>query len=102
MKRVIVRYRVKADRVADNERYIRAVFEELERTAPAGLRYASFKLDDGVSFLHFASIETADESNPLLAIAAFKEFTAQIKDRCDEPPSTTVVHTIGSYRVVES
>jgi len=102
MKRVMVRYRVKADRAADNERYVRAVFAELERTRPAGLRYATFKLDDGVSFVHLASIETADGSNPLLAVSAFKEFSAQIKERCDEPPVTTTLHEVGNYRVFES
>jgi len=102
MKRVMVRYRVKPDRAADNERYIRGVFAELERTKPVGLRYASFKLDDGVSFVHIASIETADDSNPLLAVSAFKEFTAQIKERCDEPPVTTNLHEVGSYRLFDT
>jgi hypothetical protein len=99
MQRVMVRYRVKSDRAADNERLIGAVFAELERSKPAGLRYASFKLDDGVSFVHLASVETADGSNPLVALAAFKEFTAQIKDRCEEPPVTTTLHEVGSYRL---
>jgi hypothetical protein len=96
MRRVMVQYKVKADRAAENERYIQAVFAQLEREKPAGLRYASFKLDDGVGFVHIASVETAE--NPLAALAAFKEFTAQIKDRCDEPPVTTTLNEIGSYR----
>jgi hypothetical protein len=99
MKRVMVRYRVKADQAADNERFIQAVFAELERDKPAGLRYASFKLEDGVSFVHIASIETADGTNPLLAQPAFKEFSAKIKDRCEEPPVTANLSEVGSYRV---
>jgi hypothetical protein len=100
MKRVMVRYTVKAERASENERYIQAVFAQLERDKPAGLRYASFKLDDGVSFVHLASVETADGSNPLLALAAFKEFTAQIKDRCEGPPVTVDLHEVGSYRLL--
>ena len=99
MRRVMVRYKVKPDRAAENEGYIKAVFEQLERDRPAGLRYASFKLDDGTSFVHIASTETTDGSNPLLAVEPFKAFVAQIKDRCDEPPVTTNLHEIGSYRV---
>lgn len=99
MKRVMVRYRVKADQAADNERYIGAVFAELEREQPAGLRYASFKLADGASFVHIASIETTDGSHPLTALPSFKEFTARIKDRCDEPPVTVELHDIGIYRL---
>lgn len=48
MKRMLVRYKAKADRAAENEQYIAKVFEQLRQTRPSGLRYASFKLDDGV------------------------------------------------------
>ena len=49
MRRVMVRYKVKPDQVEANEELVRAVYEELDRTSPAGLRYATFKLADGVS-----------------------------------------------------
>jgi hypothetical protein len=99
MKRVMIRYRVRADQAADNERYIQAVFAELDREKPAGLRYASFKLADGVSFVHIASVETADGSNPLTALPTFKEFTARIKERCEEQPVTVELHEVGAYRL---
>lgn len=99
MKRILVRYRVKAERAAENRRYVEAVFAELARTAPAGLRYATFVLDDGVSFLHVASIETADGANPLLAVAAFQEFAAGIRDRCEEPPVTSTLTEVGTFRM---
>ena len=60
MRRVMVRYKVKADHLAPNEELVRAVYDELQRTQPAGLRYVTFQLDDGVSFVHLASIETED------------------------------------------
>jgi hypothetical protein len=96
MKTVMVRYRVKAERAAENEEYIRAVFAELERSRPAGLEYASFEQEDGVSFVHIASIEGTD--NPLLALDAFRKFTAQIRDRCEEPPVSLELRPIGAYR----
>jgi hypothetical protein len=102
MKRVMVKYKVKPDRAAENERYVKAVYAQLERDRPAGLRYATFKLDDGLSFVHIASIETADGNNPLPALEAFKEFAAQIKDRCDEPPVTIPLNELGSYRFFAS
>ena len=101
MKRVMVRYKVKPDKAGENEAFIKKVFEELEATGPDGLRYASFKLADGVSFVHIASIETADGSNPLQATAAFKTFQENIKDRCDEPPAAVELDAIGSYRMLE-
>jgi hypothetical protein len=87
--------------VADNERLIREVFAELERAKPPGLRYASFELGDGQSFVHIASIETTDGANPLAALAPFKAFTEAIADRCDEPPVTTQLDEIGSYRLFD-
>jgi hypothetical protein len=99
MKRVMVRYKVKADRAAENESYITKVFEQLKSESPPGLRYASFKLDDGVSFVHIASIETTDGSNPLGEQSAFKAFTAEIKDRCEEPPVAANLTEVGSYQL---
>jgi hypothetical protein len=100
MKRVMVRYTVKPECADDNARRIREVFAQLEREQPAGIRYASFRLGDGVSFVHVASIETADGANPLTALAAFKEFAGTIKDRCVEPPVTVELEEIGSYRIL--
>jgi hypothetical protein len=102
MKRMMVRYKVKADRVAENERYVVGVFEQLNRQKPPGLRYATFKLDDGVSFMHIVSLESADGSNPLSELPAFKAFTADIRDRCDEPPVAVDLQLVGSYEVLGS
>ena len=99
MRRVMVRYKVKPDRVEENERYIRAVFDELKAGAPDGVRYASFKLDDGASFMHFASLE--GDGNPLQELSAFKAFTADIGARCDEPPVVVDLSEIGSYRLLD-
>jgi hypothetical protein len=99
MKQVMVRYKVKPDRVEENEALVRAVYEELQRTQPADLRYATFRLDDGVSFVHVASVETEDGRNPLSDVTAFKEFTANARDRCDEPPVTSELREIGSYNL---
>lgn len=98
MKRVLVRYKVKVDRAAENEAFVKKVFEELTQSTPRGIRYATFKLDDGVSFVHLASIETEDGNNPLGETAAFKAFQAEIKDRCEEPPVAVDLNEIGSYR----
>jgi hypothetical protein len=78
---------------------VRRVYEELDRTAPAGLHYATFIQEDGVSFVHVASIETADGRNPLMDVAAFRAFQQDIGDRCDEPPAPVGLREIGSYRL---
>ena len=93
----MVRYKCKADRADENAGYIKKVFEELESSTPDGMRYASFCLEDGVSFVHIASIEA--EENPMMQVAAFKAFIENIKDRCEEPPVQTVLNEIGTYRL---
>ena len=98
MRKVMVRYRVKPERAAENERYIQKVFDELAQLRPSGLHYASFKLDDGVSFMHIASMETPDGRNPLTELAAFKAFSAGIEERCEEPPAFTNLNEVGSYK----
>lgn len=102
MKRVLVRYKVKADRAKENTEFIQNVFTELKQNSPEGLRYASFKLEDGVSFVHIASIETESGKNPLAETEAFKNFQANIKDRCEEPPVAVDLNEIGSYRFFET
>jgi len=97
VKRLMVRYKVKADRADENIGYVRAVYEQLARERPARLRYATFKLDDGVSFVHIVSQETEDDASPLTGLATFKTFIAEIGDRCEEPPVATPLHEIGSY-----
>ncbi len=99
MRRVMVRYRVKPDRVAENEELVRAVYDELDRTRPAGLRYATFQLDDGVSFVHLASTETEDGHNPLSEVAAFQRFQEKVRDRCEEAPVVAELREIGSFRL---
>ncbi|HET6171548.1 MAG TPA: hypothetical protein VFD90_03010 [Gaiellales bacterium] len=97
MGKVVVRYKVKPERVEENERLVERVYAELAESAPAGLRYATFRLDDGVSFVHIASIDTEDGSNPLRGIQAFAEFGRDIAERCDEPPVAQDSQLVGSY-----
>jgi hypothetical protein len=100
MGRVIVRYRVKPDQVEPNEELVRAVYEELHRAGPPGLRYATFKLEDGVTFVHLAEWEKGE--SPLPKVPAFQEFNRGIADRCDEPPQVLKATEIGSFRFRET
>ncbi len=97
MQGVMVRYRTEADRGDDNQALVEAVFAELAETRPEGLRYATFRLDDGVTFVHIAFVDTPDGSNPLGETAAFAEFQRDIVERCDDPPAPTPVTVVGSY-----
>ena len=90
----MVRYRVKADR-AEEQRGARARASTRSwrrRVRRTALR--DFKLEDGVSFVHIASVEGP---NPLQELAAFQRFQEGIGSRCDEAPVTAQLEEVGSY-----
>lgn len=94
MRHVVVRYKLKADRVTEHEGLLARVFAQLQDEKPEGLRYEAWKLADGVSFVHLARVSVP--GNPLVALSAFKAFTADVADRCVDPPVSsdgTVAHS---------
>lgn len=99
MKQVMIRYRVKPDRVTENQRLVEAVYAELGAKRPDGIRYATFLLEDGVTFIHLFSNERADGKNPLGETDAFKAFQAGLGDRCVEGPKPVDIREVGSYRM---
>jgi len=96
MNTVMVRYKTSEAQADANEALVRAVFEELRSRAPRGLRYASYRLPDRVTFVHIATVETTGE-HPLTSLPSFKAFQKEIKDRCVEPPVVTEISAVGSY-----
>ena len=95
MKQVIVRYRVKPERVAEHEDLVRAVLAQFAAEQPDGVGYAAFKLDDGVTFAHVAAL---DDGFELRQVEAFRRFRENLEERCDEPPVVTELTEVGSYR----
>jgi hypothetical protein len=92
-RRVIVRYRVKPDQAERNEELVRAVYEDLHRANPAGLRYATFRLEDGVTFVHVAE----GDGSVLGTLETFQACLADITERCDEPPVAMQASEVGSF-----
>ena len=91
----VIRYRTKPEHADENERLVRGVFAELAAENPAGLRYATFRLADGVSFVHVAV--TDGDVNPLTSSPAFAAFQADIGQRCDEGPAPSDATVIGNF-----
>jgi len=87
---VVVRYRTRPDTADDNERLIKAVFEELAAVRPGGIRYFTVRLDE-TTFVHTAVFDSLDD------LPTFQTFTSGIRDRCEEPPAPTTGRLVGSY-----
>src|SRR6185369_11797767 len=99
MKKMMIQYKVTPELAAENQRYIEGVFEALHATAPQGVRYVTFKGEDGVSFTHIVSLETENDENPIPQLPAFQAFQAEIGERCADGPVSMVIEEVGSYRV---
>ena len=93
---VIVRYQTRPEAAEENQRLVERVYAELARDDPGGLRYATFRLADGVTFVHVSIVE--GDVNPLPRTAAFAEFQREIGDRCVAPPEPAPATLVGSYR----
>ena len=100
MPSVVVRYKTKPERADENQRLVEKVFAELDEMGATGFAYASFRLEDGVSFVHVVIEEEGDGSVSLADVPAFKQFTAGIADRCDEQPVAMGATVVGAHRMV--
>jgi hypothetical protein len=96
VRTIVVRYRTKPDRADENQKLIERVFEELNERVPDGFGYASFRLEDGVSFVHVV-VERSEGTISLNDIGAFREFVAGVEERCDELPVAQQATVVGSY-----
>jgi hypothetical protein len=97
MSTTIVRSTTRPEHADENQALVERVFADLAAGHPAGLAYASFRLADGVSFVHVATVDTEDGSNPLTATPAFAEFLRGIAERCQNPPVASEAVLVGSY-----
>ena len=96
MKTVMVRYTTQPDYAEQNAARVRAVFDELRAREPAQFRYHTYRLEDGASFVHIATLD-GDGDNPLFSIRAFEEFQKALKGRCVEPPVVTELTPVDGY-----
>jgi hypothetical protein len=95
-KTMVVRYQTRPDAAEENQRLVEQVFAQLANEDPGGLRYATFRLDDGVSFIHVAITE--GDSSPLQQLSAFKQFSSTIGERVVDRPAGSGATVVGSYR----
>ena len=98
MRNVVVRYTTRPEAASENQALVEKVFQDLHASEPDGLRYATFRLDDGVTFVHVARIDTANGVNPLAGLSAFVDFSRDIEDRCEQPPVAQGATVVGAYR----
>ena len=91
----LIRYRVKPEKIEENQRLIEDVFRELHAKSPKDARYLVLKLSDG-TFCHL--IEDTTKTIPNLdAFAAFRRGGEE--RRLDEPQQSEAT-IVGNYRML--
>lgn len=95
---MMVRARVEADSVDEIEAAGSKVFSALYRERVQGIRYATCRLPDGVTYLNLLQLDDGIR-NPLPALPEGKEFQANLNRWLAEPATSESLTVIGSYRL---
>jgi len=98
MSVLMIRAKVEPTMVAEVEKAATSMFAAIEAAQPDGVRYASCRLPDGVTFVALLALDKGID-NPLEAIDEFRAFQASLKGWLAEPPSAEPLQIIGSYQL---
>ncbi len=86
MKSVKVQYTVKAEYAETNKGNIRQVMSDLRELAHPGIKYSSFILEDGKTFLHFGMYADQEALEVVNNLPSFQSFREQLKTSQPETP----------------
>lgn len=97
-KRLVTRYATRSPEAADeNERRVKAVFEELDAAKPGNVSYLVLRLADG-SFVHVSFHDHGDdEVNPIASTPAFARFQDGHGDRREGGVDQQTATLVGAY-----
>jgi hypothetical protein len=96
----LIQYRVKADRIAENEQLVRAVFTELRERRVTGVHYTVLRQEDG-TFTHLVAADAGGTTAPLTSLPSFQRFQADVKARCAVLPSVNPVQVLGNHGMLD-
>ena len=97
MSVLMVRAKVKPEHVQELDVAAERMFAAIEKLAPEGIRYASGRLPDGVTYVALLQVNDGVE-NPLPALPEFQAFQAGLQSWVSEPPAAEPLAIVGSYR----
>ena len=99
MKITRIQYTVPSGFAEQNKQNIAGVMQELRSLNHPGIRYSSYVLDDGKSFMHFVIYKDDDEAgkNVISNLQSFKHFQSELKASNPEiPPKFEDLTLVGS------
>jgi quinol monooxygenase YgiN len=78
MKIVRVQYTTTQQYAARNQENIRQVVNELRAINHPGIKYSTYLLPDGKTFMHFDQFENEEAHQVLQALESFKKFAVEL------------------------
>ena len=93
---LLIQYRVRADKVAEQEAAIREFVAAVKAQADPGYRYTVYRKEDGVSFVHHAWMADEAAKQRFQGQPHFKPFAEGLKARAEEGPSVTSLDRLAS------
>ena len=96
MNIMTIRTKVNPASVSDVEAAVGGFFAALDREQPAGIRYTSCRLGDGVTYLTLLELDDGVD-NPLPRLPEFTEFQNDIKEWAAAPPEAEQFTVVASY-----
>ena len=97
MNVLMIRSKVQATHVAETDAAVKRVFAALDREQPQGIRYASCRLPDGMTYVIVLALDEGVD-NPLPALPEFRAFQEGLEQWLAGPPLSESLTVIGSYR----
>ena len=86
MKAVKVQYTVKAEYAETNKANIRQVMADLQELSNPGIKYSTFVLEDGKTFVHFGIYSDQEALDVVNNLPSFQTFREQLKASGPEAP----------------
>jgi len=78
MKIVRVQYTTSKEFAAINKENIRQIVEELKNINHPGIKYSTYLLEDGKTFMHFDQFENEEAHKFLQSLQSFKKFAEEL------------------------
>ena len=93
---VMITYTLKREELPAHLALVGEVYADLQQLAPDGLGYATYQLDDDVSFVELLTGDAGP--GPLAGSAAFARFRSSLDARCERPPVLIELRQVGAYQ----
>ena len=101
MKIVRVQYTTTPEFVGRNRENIRAVVNELKELKHPGIKYSTYLMPDGKTFMHFDHFDNEEAHNVLTGLESFKKFSDELlASHLEVEPKLELLSLVGSYPVV--